>query len=83
MQGRVFAWIDRMLSSQPVASPAAAANEWGGPPKAAVARSALTNLLQVCILPALPLWCYSPCLLLQLRSRLVLVAFVWRLLLTP
>lgn len=42
MQGRVFAWIDRMLSAQPV--PARLA-DWG-PPKEAVARSALTNLLQ-------------------------------------
>ncbi|KAL4428595.1 hypothetical protein ABPG77_008907 [Micractinium sp. CCAP 211/92] len=41
-QGRVFAWIDRMLSAQPV--PARLA-DWG-PPKDVVARSALTNLLQ-------------------------------------
>lgn len=43
LQGRVFAWIDRMLSAQPV--PARLA-DWG-PPKDVVARSALTNLLQV------------------------------------
>lgn len=42
-QGRVFAWIDRMLAAQPSA---ARPVEWA-PPKAAVARSALTNLLQV------------------------------------
>lgn len=42
-QGRVFAWIDRMLSAQPATARLA---DWG-PPKEAVARSALTNLLQV------------------------------------
>lgn len=42
-QGRVFAWIDRMLAAQPSAARLA---DWG-PPKAVVARSALTNLLQV------------------------------------
>lgn len=41
-QGRVFAWIDRMLSAQPATARLA---DWG-PPKEAVARSALTNLLQ-------------------------------------
>ncbi|KAL4434374.1 hypothetical protein ABPG75_000815 [Micractinium tetrahymenae] len=41
-QGRVFAWIDRMLSAQPASARLA---DWG-PPKDAVARSALTNLLQ-------------------------------------
>lgn len=42
LQSRVFAWVDRMLSA-----PAASARlaDWG-PPKAAVARSALTLLLQ-------------------------------------
>lgn len=43
LQGRVFAWIDRMLAAQPSAARLA---DWG-PPKGVVARSALTNLLQV------------------------------------
>lgn len=42
MQGRVFAWIDRMLSAP---APSAHLADWG-PPKDAVGRSALTNLLQ-------------------------------------
>ncbi|PSC67904.1 furry homolog-like [Micractinium conductrix] len=41
-QGRVFAWVDRMLSAQPTT---ARLEDWGAP-KDAVARSALTNLLQ-------------------------------------
>ncbi len=39
----MFAWIDRMLAAQPSAARLA---DWG-PPKVVVARSALTNLLQV------------------------------------
>ena len=42
LQGRVFAWIDRMLSAP---APAARLADWG-PPKDAVGRGALTNLLQ-------------------------------------
>lgn len=42
MQGRVFAWIDRMLSAPHMA---ARPGDWG-PPKGTVARSALTNMLQ-------------------------------------
>ncbi|KAI3439023.1 hypothetical protein D9Q98_001435 [Chlorella vulgaris] len=41
-QGRVFAWIDRMLSAPHMA---ARPGDWG-PPKGTVARSALTNMLQ-------------------------------------